>query len=133
VAARAHRADEDALVEEMVGEPDPVAEERALAERARGVDRDHADGAAVAAQVPDERADQARLPDARRPRDADDVRAAGLRIELADEVGGERLAVLDERDRPRERAPVARPDALRELAERPLAPPRHGRTLTAPG
>ena len=46
VAARPHRADEDARVEEVVGEADPVAEQRALRERARRVDRDHADGRA---------------------------------------------------------------------------------------
>src|SRR2546427_156036 len=74
VAARAHRADEDALVEEVVGEADPVAEERARAERARGVDRDHPDRPPRRAQVADERADQARLADSRRPRYADDVR-----------------------------------------------------------
>ena len=48
VAARPHRADEDAGVEEVVGEPDAVAEERALRERARRVDRDDADRAASA-------------------------------------------------------------------------------------
>ena len=31
VAARPHRADEDAGVEEVLGEPDPVAEQRAAA------------------------------------------------------------------------------------------------------
>ena len=55
MAARAHRADEDALVEEVVGEADAVAEQRALRERARRVDRDHADGLAQAADVADER------------------------------------------------------------------------------
>ena len=43
VAARAHRADEDVGVEEVLGEPDPVAEQRSLGERARRVDRDDAD------------------------------------------------------------------------------------------
>ena len=47
VAARAHRADEDVGVEEVVGEPDPVAEQRALRERARRVDRDDADGSTL--------------------------------------------------------------------------------------
>ena len=42
MAARPHRADEDAGVEEVVGEPDPVAEQRALRERARRIDRDDA-------------------------------------------------------------------------------------------
>src|SRR5207247_2948841 len=112
VAARAHRADEDALVEEVVGEADPVAEERARAERARGVDRDHPDRPPRRAQVADERADQARLADSRRPRYADDVRVARVRVEVADELAGERLAVLDERDRPCKRAPGARTGAL---------------------
>ena len=48
VPAGAHRADEHAGVEEMVGEADAVAEERALRERARRVDRDHADGLLLA-------------------------------------------------------------------------------------
>ena len=61
-----------------------------------------------AADVADERADQARLADAGRAGDADRVGAAGVRVELADELVGERVAVLDEGDRARERAPVAR-------------------------
>ena len=42
VAARPHRADEDPRVEEVVGQPDPVAEQRTLRERARRIDRDDA-------------------------------------------------------------------------------------------
>ena len=53
VAARRHRADEHARVEEVVGEPDPVAEQRALGERARRVDRDDADGRPCRADVAD--------------------------------------------------------------------------------
>ena len=64
VAARAHRADEDARVEEVVGEADPVAEQRALGERARRVDGDHPDRLA-AAHVADQRRGEARLADAR--------------------------------------------------------------------
>ena len=45
VAARPHRADEDARVEEVVREPDAVAEQRSVGERARRVDGDHADRA----------------------------------------------------------------------------------------
>ena len=66
-----------------------------------------ADGLSARADVADERGDQARLADARRPGDADDVRGARLRVDLADELVRERVAVLDERDRPGERAPVA--------------------------
>ena len=71
--------------------------------------------------VPDERADQRRLADAGRPGDADDERRAGLRVELADELVRERVAVLDQRDRPGERAPVAAPHAVGEIVERPGA------------
>ena len=51
VAARAHRADEDAGVEEVVGEPDAVAEQRAVRERARRVDRDRRRRSARGAHV----------------------------------------------------------------------------------
>ena len=94
-------------VEEVVGEPDPVAEQRALRERARRVDRDDADLAPVGAHEADERRDEARLADAGRPGDPDGVRTARLRVDVADDLVGERVAVLDERDRARERAPVA--------------------------
>jgi hypothetical protein len=64
MTAAAHRADEDLRVEEVVGQPDAVAEEGALARRARRVDeitpterRPRARGR--------QRADQARLADPR--------------------------------------------------------------------
>src|SRR5581483_7547237 len=114
VPARPHRADEDLRVEEVVGEADPVAEEGAAGERARRVDRDHADGGAARANAPDERRDEARLARARRAREADGVRAPGVRVERADDLVGGRVAVLDERDRTGERARVAAADALDE-------------------
>ena len=61
----------------------------------------------VGADVLDERGDERRLPDSRRAGHADDRRLAGLGVELADERIRERVAVLDERDRPRERAAVS--------------------------
>ena len=130
VAARAHRADEDAGVEEVVGEPDAVAEQRALRERARRVDGDDADRRCPRADEPYERGDEARLADAGRAGDADRVRVAGPRIELAHDAVRERVAVLDERDRARERAPVARADAGRKCLARPVAASGHrGATL----
>ena len=51
MAARPHRADEDAGVEEVVGEADAVAEQRAVRERARRVDRDDADRACSRART----------------------------------------------------------------------------------
>ena len=125
VPARSHRADEDVRVEKVVREPDPVAEQRAVGEGAGGVDGDHAHGALLGAHVTHERADERRLADTRRARDADDERRAGLRIELADELVRERVAVLDQRDRPCERAAVAAPHAGRELVERPVAARAH--------
>src|SRR5438552_2465044 len=55
MSARPHRTDEDAWVEEMVGEPDAVAEERAVRERAGRVDRDDADLRLLLAHVAHER------------------------------------------------------------------------------
>ena len=51
MAARPHRADVDAGVQEVVGEPDAVAEQRAARERARGVDGDDADRPVAGAQT----------------------------------------------------------------------------------
>ena len=68
------------------------------------------------------------LPDAGRAGDADDRGAARARIELAHERVRERVAVLDERDRARERTPVGGANARDELLERQLLP-RHGGTL----
>ena len=60
-AAGAHRADVDAGIEVVLGEPDAVAEERARGERARRVDREDADGQAERPQVAAERREQGRL------------------------------------------------------------------------
>ena len=77
--ARAHRADEDARVEEVVAEADAVAEQRALRERrSTGRPRSTPTLCSAAADVADERADQRRLADARRAGDADGVAAAGV-------------------------------------------------------
>src|SRR5207253_246155 len=50
MAASGHRADEHPGVEEVVAEPDPVAEHGPVREGAGWVDRDHADGFLVAAK-----------------------------------------------------------------------------------
>ena len=131
VAAGSHRADEDLGVEEVVGEPDAVAEEGPLRERARGIDRDHADRAFLFAHMPDEGADQARLADSRRARDPDRVGAARRRIEVADDLVGERIGILDQRDRPRERPPVAGANAVGQRLAGEVTPCRHGRDAKA--
>ncbi len=68
VAPRAHRADEDAGIEEVVGQADPVAEQRALGERAGRIDGDDPDRLVLRADVADERAIRRRLADTRRAR-----------------------------------------------------------------
>src|SRR4029079_14855594 len=112
-------------------EPDPVAEERALGEGARGVDGDDADRRLALPHVAGERADQGRLAHARRPRDADDESRARLGVEDADELVRERIAVLDQRDRTSERAPVAAADTVGEIVQRPGATGAHASASSA--
>src|SRR5262245_41931859 len=50
----------------------------------------------------------------------------GLRIEVVHDLVGESVAVLDERDRAGERAPVAGAHGLHERLARPLTPVGHG-------
>ena len=71
------------------------------------------------------------LPTPGGPGDADDEGRARLRVEVADELVRERVAVLDERDRPGERAPVAAADAVGEIVERPGATGAHASASSA--
>ena len=119
-AARRHRADEHAGVEEVLGEPDPVAQQRAAAERRGRVDREHRDLAVQRALVLDQRADQRRLAGAGRPGEADDRGVAGVRVDRLDERPALGVVVLDQRDPARQRALVT--------AQQPLGQGvRHGR------
>ena len=113
-AAGRHRADEHARVEEVVREADAVAEHGALGERARGVDRQHADLAVALAQLAADRPDQGALADPGRAGEADDPRLAGAREQLGDQPVALRIVVLDQADRPRQRALVAGDQALGE-------------------
>jgi acetyltransferase-like isoleucine patch superfamily enzyme len=97
-----HRADEDAGVEEVVGKPDPVAENGPLRERARGIDREDADVAVAAAKLGGQRRNQGALSDPRRAGEPDDPRLAGSREQLGHQRVALRLAVLDQADRPRQ-------------------------------
>src|SRR5215471_19002557 len=130
--SRPHRADEDLRVEEVVAEPDPVAEQRAVREWARGIDRDHADGDVALTDVSDQGRDEARLPDAGRTGDADRVRGACLRVEVGYDAVGERIPVLDERDRACEGAPVAVTDTGGKLFTRPVAAAGHRADSSGP-
>jgi hypothetical protein len=98
----------------VVGEPDPVAEDGALGEWARGVDRQHADLAVGLAELGADRADQRRLADPWWPGEADDPRLASPRVELRDELVAGRIAILDEADRTGEGAFVAVDESIGE-------------------
>src|SRR5439155_1496480 len=130
VAPGAPRPDVGPGVEEGIGEADAVAEQRAVRERAGRVDRDDPDRLLLRPDEPDQRRDQAGLPDAGRPGDTDRVRSARLRVDVPHQLVRERIAILDERDRPGQRAPVARAHGLGQALARPLPPSRHGRKPT---
>jgi hypothetical protein len=124
VSARPHRPDVDARIEEVLGEADAVAQERAVGEGARGVDGDDTDGRVLLAQVVAQGRDEARLADARWPGDAEGDRFAGVRVEVGDDAGGDRVAVLDQGDRARHRPAVAAEHPLHErlARHRPATP-----------
>ena len=86
VAARRHRADQDARVRVEVLHPDAVAEDRPARERRRGVHRDDADSLPARAGAPRERRRERRLARPRRAREARDAGAA-----RRGEHGGEEL------------------------------------------
>jgi hypothetical protein len=65
-----HRADKDARVEEVIREPDAVAEDRAFGERAGGIYRDHPDPLVFLAIELYELRDDAALPHPGRSREA---------------------------------------------------------------
>ena len=113
-----HRADEHARVEEVLGQPDPVAQQRAAAEGRRGIDRQHRDLAVLRPLVADQRADQRGLARARRTGEADDRGVAGPRIDLLHQRPPVRLVVLDQRDATRQRALVAVQEPLRQIRHR---------------
>ncbi len=61
------------------------------------------------------------------------MRVARLGVEVGDDRVGERVAVLDQRDRAGERAVVAVPHSCREGLARPVAPAGHAATRPAAG
>src|SRR5205814_9567845 len=105
--AAGHRADEDAWIEEVLGQPDAVAQQRTLGEWRRWVDREHSNIALVLAGVRHEAPDQRRLADPGRPGEADDGRVPGPRVDLANKRPALGIVVLDKRDCTRERALIA--------------------------
>ena len=114
-AAVGHRADEHAGIEEMVGEPDPIAQQRALGERRRGVDGEDGDRAVTLPLELGEGPHQRRLAHAGRPGEANDGGAAGLRVDRADQLPALGVVVLDQRDGARQRAAIPLEQAFSEI------------------
>src|SRR5690606_36660 len=75
-------------------------------ERAGGVNRDDPDGLAALAERAGQRIDDRRLARARRPGDADEVRASGVRVERSERSLGVWRAVFDAGDQAREGATI---------------------------
>ena len=116
-AAGGHRADEDAGVEEVLGQADAVAEQRAAAERrATGRSRARRPARSCARWSRTSAPISVDLPAPGGPVKPTTARVAGVRVDLADELPALGVVVLDERDAARERALVARQQALGEAA-----------------
>jgi hypothetical protein len=102
-----HRADENAGVERVRLHANPVAEHRAPRERTGGIDRHDPDGGAVRAQVRGQTIHHGGLPRSGRPGDAHHVGRSRPRINGLHDRGHRRAPVLDLRDQPRQRQPIA--------------------------
>src|SRR5437868_1798838 len=98
VAARRHRTNEHALVRGVILHADPVAEDRATAEGAARVDREHADLLAGPADETDELVGERRLARAGRAGHPDRVRTTRAQVQPADGIGGGVTPRLDQRD-----------------------------------
>src|SRR5512135_1140774 len=115
MSAARHAPDVDALVERALHHADAVAEERATAERRRRIDRDDGDAIARVAVRAGQPVHERALATARRTGDADDARRAGLRVQVAQDVGRTRLVVLDDGEEPRDATFVAPAGARDEV------------------
>ena len=118
LAARRERADEDVRMRRVRAHADAVAEDRAAADRARRVDRDHGDRVALGEPGAEQRVDQRRLAAAGNAGDADDPGAAGALAPARRGLARAGPVVVDQRQQARERAPVAR--------DRPVGEARRG-------
>ena len=86
---------------------DPVAQQRAAGEWARGVDADHGDGVALRAIHLDEAFGERALAGARRARDADASRPPDVAMDATEEGLEAGSCVLDYGDGARERGHVS--------------------------
>jgi hypothetical protein len=118
LSTRRHAADEHLGVLDVRRHAQPVAEDRATRKRAGRVDGNHPDRLPGAPHLDDELIDEGTLARARRAGDADQIGAAGMRVQPPYEIGGARRFVLDLGDGARNRASVPRQHALVERCRR---------------
>ena len=118
VAARRHGADEDAVVGGVGLHPDAVAQDGAAGDRAGRIDRDDGHRPPGAAQLRDQRRHERALARAGRPGDADQLGAAGQRVEAPQRGLGDRRPVLDRGQQPRQRAAIARQGRVAQIPRR---------------
>ena len=108
MAARRHAADEHACVAGMRAHAHAIAEHRAAGERAGRVDGDHADRQSRRADLRDQPIDQRALAGAWRAGHADQIRAAGVRVDPARSARRAGVAIVfDQRNRTGDRARIA--------------------------
>ena len=113
VPARGHRADVDLGVERVVLHADPVAEQGAAGERrATGRRRAPRPAGPARGRPPTRAVVDVDLPTPGRAGEADDVGVAGVRRERGHHLTQRRVAVLDERDEPRDGTRRTRPGRL---------------------
>ncbi len=107
VPARCHRADEDGVIVRVSLHPDAIPQQGATGDRAGWIHGDHRDGPVCPTHLRDECGDEGRLARAGRAGDPDEVGSTGHRIEPAQCRLGDRAAVLDRGQQPRQRQPVS--------------------------
>src|SRR5207248_4292870 len=117
-SARRETAYEDALVEKVGLHADAIPEHRPTGERARRIDRNHADRSARLSQMEDQPIHEGRRAGSRWTGDADDVRVPRALVDRAHDAAGLWPAVLDDGDESCERDTVAAEHALGQGIDR---------------
>ena len=100
MAAASHRANKDVGVDEMFGQTNAIAEQRAVRKRRTRIDGDNADAAAERTRFAHDGRRQRRLADPGRPGESDRHRAPRPRIQTADQFGA--AAAFGPRNRARQ-------------------------------
>ena len=102
-------------IERVPDHPNPIAQDRAAGERARGIDRDDADQVPAGPPALDDLVAEGALAAPRRAGDPDDASPAGTFANLTEKVGDPGIAILDHADRASQGARVAGHQAFGEL------------------